>query len=142
MTAMIGGSPAANGSNAAQYSATTCGHNAETSNPAGPIMTLCSYTSFDCWRGVRSTHHQHRNAGVIQDLLRLASEHELCDTTSTMRRHHNQVAPGLLGRHDDGFVGPVAPLRDGVALDPSELRLALQRGEQLFRVGLRECLQF
>src|SRR6185437_2865655 len=141
MIAMIGGSPAANGSNVTQYSATTCGHKAETPNAGEPIMTLapvCRQTA----AMARSTHHQHRDAGMVQDLLRLASEYEPRDTLPAMRCHHDQVASRLLSRCDDGFVGSIAPLRDGVALDAGELRLAPQRREQPVRVSLRKRLQF
>src|SRR6185312_6012287 len=56
MIAMIGGSPAANGSSVAQYNATICGHKAETSNAGEPVMALAPIGGWLLWRDQRTTN--------------------------------------------------------------------------------------
>src|SRR6185437_1685516 len=140
MIAMIGGNPAASGSKVTQYKATRCGHSAETWKPDGKVIAIAPSCQPSCtWPW--STHHQHGNAGVIQDLLRLASEHQPRETMPSMRCHHDQVTTVPPRRRDDRFVRLLASLRDRVALDACEFGLAPQGREQLVRVSLRKHLQ-
>src|SRR5690348_825010 len=140
MIAMIGGNPAASGSKATQYTATRCGHNAETWKPSEPVIGVCSICSSMAAQAC-STHHQHRNAGVVQDLLRLTTQHQLRDAVPAMRCHHDQVATGTSCCSDDRLMGFFGPFRERVVPDPGEIGLALQWREQLVRVGLRKHLQ-
>src|SRR6185437_1563462 len=100
MIATIGGNPAARGSKVTQYNATRWGQSAETWNPDGGIITIASVRKVSCaWPWL--THHQNGNAGVIQDLLRLAAEHQPCNAVPSMCCHYDQVTTVPLRRCDD-----------------------------------------
>ena len=55
-----------------------------------------------------SAINQDRNLGMGEDLVGLAAQQQAADPAASVGGHENQVATGVFGRFDDGFVGNVA----------------------------------